>query len=267
MSIVTLDQFKEHLNNLNESGNFSFGFNWFDYVKTRLNEEIIEKHKQNLERLYSSINIDIQGKSVLDIGCGSGLSSLSFAKLGASKLTSFDIDEYSVQATALTKQKFFFNEIDWEIKKASILEQTEIQQHDFVYSWGVLHHTGDMWKAIKNAAAYVKSGGYFHIALYRSGPSFPRHLAEKQKFASLDRDDKIKMLYEYMLRNHGRNILSKDTDERGMNIFHDALDWLGGLPYEVCDPKQLVSFLPDFSSVYFKDWNEGGNFIMILKKN
>ena len=103
---ITLDEFKSHLSNMTDEGihfrddgEFSFGFNWFDYVKNRMNEDIIAMHMNNLQDLYQQIDVSLQGKSVFDIGCGSGLSSLSFARLGCTKITSLDIDEFSVKAT------------------------------------------------------------------------------------------------------------------------------------------------------------------------
>ena len=39
---------------------------------------------------------------------------------------------------------------------------------DIVYSWGVLHHTGEMWRAIENAALPIAPNGVFYIALYSS---------------------------------------------------------------------------------------------------
>ena len=44
-------------------------------------------------------------------------------------------------------------------------------QFDVVYSWGVLHHTAAMWKAIDHAAGLVKPGGLFAIALYQKTPA------------------------------------------------------------------------------------------------
>ena len=43
--------------------------------------------------------IEIKGKSVLDCGCGTGILSIVAAKLGASHVTGYDIDEWSVKNT------------------------------------------------------------------------------------------------------------------------------------------------------------------------
>lgn len=274
-NLITLEEFKKHLSNMSDEGvtmrddgEFSFGFNWMDFVQKRMNEDIIALHMNNLDELYKSINVSLKGKSLFDIGCGSGLSSLSFARLGCSKITSLDIDLHSVQATNFTKTNFWKgNGVDWTVIQKSILDETPAvpdQSQDIVYSWGVLHHTGDMWNAIRNAVRAVKPGGIFHVALYRSGSKFPKSLEEKFRFKFADKETKIQMLYD----RAGQKIFSVKKG-RGMNKFHDALDWLGGLPYDVADPEVLFGWLRDkygFEVLYFQDRNGGGNFTGILQR-
>ena len=158
---MTFEEFKQHLTNLTPDGNFSFGFNWLDYVKTRMNDDIINKHVDNLKKVYGDTGIDFKDKSVYDIGSGSGLSSVSFAKLGCSKILSVDVDPYSVEATALTKAKFSPPGINWTVKHHSILDNPIVEPNSFdiVYSWGVLHHTGAMYTGIELAQQRVAGGG------------------------------------------------------------------------------------------------------------
>lgn len=265
---MSFDDFKNQLTNMQETGEFSFGFNWLDYVKTRLNEEIIQTHVNDLQAIYNQAEISLSGKSVFDIGCGSGLSSLSFARLGCSKIVGIDVDPYSVEASNYTKVNFLKDSIDWNVHHHSILSEPIVvdESFDIVYSWGVLHHTGNMWDAIRNAARAVKKGGYFHVALYRSGPTYNQHLTDKFKFTLSSIEDKMLTLYNY--KHLKKNPWA--INHRGMNKFHDALDWLGGLPYEVCDPEVLRIWLTEYgfnkTPAYFTDNKEGGNFIMILKK-
>jgi len=266
-NIVSFEEFSKKVTNLHGSGDFSFGFNWLDFVQNRLTEDIINLHVNDLKLLYDKLGIDLKNKSLFDIGCGSGLSSLSFQRLGCSKITSLDIDSYSVEAATFTKNKFSNNKDQWSIYHGSILNEQLVENNsiDIVYSWGVLHHTGDMWAALRKAVLAVKPGGLFHVALYRSGPNYTQHLEEKFKFKFADRDNKLMTLYK---RKKGYKGIF-DINSRGMNKFHDSLDWLGGLPYEVCDPEVLASWLKEkyqFKQLYFEDWCEGGNFTMVLEK-
>jgi 2-polyprenyl-6-hydroxyphenyl methylase/3-demethylubiquinone-9 3-methyltransferase len=264
--MANFNQYVEAVRSLNEDGDFTFGTNWVDYVKKTLSEEIINSHINDLKIILDPLDIDIEGKSVIDIGCGSGLSSLSFLRMGAKSVYSIDIDPKSVEASKLTKEKFCDSNINWYIEKKSILDGN-FDQYDFVYSWGVLHHTGKMWDAIENAKNCVKDDGYFYVALYRSGPKYQEHLNQKQRFADADFDGKINMLIDWT----GGYIDLQTKDSRGMNSFHDSLDWLGGLPYEVCDPDELNKKLFDYERLYFLDAGvpgnrDGGNFRSLYKK-
>ena len=102
-----------------------------------------------MARLNAALG-DLTGKSFLDIGCGSGVHSLAAIRLGASRVHSFDFDQQSVQCTRATKLQFAPG-ASWEIESGSALDQNYLKAlgyFDVIYSWGVLHHTGDMWRAL-----------------------------------------------------------------------------------------------------------------------
>ena len=88
----------------------------------------------------------LEGKSFLDIGSGSGLFSLAARRLGA-RVHSFDYDPQSVACTRELKRRFYSDDAEWVIEEGSALDTAYLSglgQFDVVYSWGVLHHTGDM---------------------------------------------------------------------------------------------------------------------------
>jgi predicted RNA methylase len=145
---------------------FHFGRNWKNYVKNIVDEKVLVETQNSLLR-YLPKDAFINA-SFLDIGCGSGLFSLSAMLLGCSEVVSFNIDEESLEAFKLLIQKFknrlpvnFENKL--KIFRGNILDLELVSSlsknpFDIVYSWGVLHHTGNMWEAIKNASKLTKKG-------------------------------------------------------------------------------------------------------------
>jgi len=107
------------------------------------------------------LNVEsLEGKTFLDVGSGSGLSSLAACLLGA-KVYSFDYDPKSVACTRELKRRYFPND-DWVVESGSVLDKaylSSLGQFDVVYSWGVLHHTGHMSEALVNVAPLVRPSG------------------------------------------------------------------------------------------------------------
>ena len=144
---------------------FSFGKNWQNFLKY-LNKMRIENAKLSITKFLKVNNL--KGTSFLDIGCGSGLFSYAAYILGAKRILSFDIDNYSVESCRFLHRKESSPD-NWNILEGSILDKefySKIGKFDIVYSWGVLHHTGRMWEAIRNAANLVKKNGFFYFTIY-----------------------------------------------------------------------------------------------------
>src|SRR6185503_2410149 len=111
---------------------------------------------------------DLEGKSFLDIGSGSGLFSLAARRLGA-RVHSLDYDPQSVACTRELRRRYAPNDPAWTVEEGSALDcdyLTSLGRFDVVYSWGVLHHTGKMWDALDAALLPVAPGGRLFIAIY-----------------------------------------------------------------------------------------------------
>jgi len=130
---------------------------------------------------------------------------------------------------------------------------------DVVYSWGVLHHTGDMWTAVENACELVKpaseGGGMLLIALYaRETVRDPDYwIRIKQKYLSLDDFDREQMEMDYawwllkdevLKKQKNPFIMAKEAMlQRGMNFWTDVKDWLGGYPIEFSEASEVIRFV------------------------
>jgi 2-polyprenyl-6-hydroxyphenyl methylase/3-demethylubiquinone-9 3-methyltransferase len=116
----------------------------------------------------------IAGATFLDAGSGSGLFSLAAMRLGARRVHSFDFDPDSVGCTSELRRRYFPHSTHWTVEQGSVLDAAYLQrlgQWDIVYSWGVLHHTGDMWRAFDLVTGLVDRSGQIFIAIYNDqGP-------------------------------------------------------------------------------------------------
>jgi 2-polyprenyl-6-hydroxyphenyl methylase/3-demethylubiquinone-9 3-methyltransferase len=120
-----------------------------------------------------------------------------------------------------------------------------IGQFDVAYSWGVLHHTGAMWREM--AAKLVKPGGQFALAIYSKTPLDAAWNVEKRVYSGgpqvlqwIIRQTYVGALFSAQaLRGRNPMSLVSNTKARGMNFSHDVHDWLGGFPYETASANEL----------------------------
>lgn len=227
------------------SSHFEFGENWRDYAKS-IDRQRISAAIEGLRKLFPE---GLDGKTFLDIGCGSGLHSLAAFELGAKSVLAVDIDENSVAATRDTLSRYV-NGKPWETKVASVFDVTpeSLGTFDVVYSWGVLHHTGDMWRAVEHASTLVKAGGQFGIALYAKTPMCDFWSKEKAFYSKSPKfiQTIIRAVYVgaflgYLPVTNYKPIsfIKNFKSARGMNFSHDAHDWLGGYPYESASSEEV----------------------------
>ncbi len=229
-----------------EKVTFSFGENWLRYVE-HLSPERYEEAKMSLLELLAPGGA--AGKSVLDIGCGSGIFSLAAIELGAARVVSIDVDPKSIEACKRVKERCDVGH--WQVLEGSALDGESLAtlgRFDVVYSWGVLHHTGDMWWAVDNAASLVAPGGRLVIAIYNRTWSSALWLRFKRLYNRSGRVLKALLvaciLLPRILARLAR-LRSPLKDRRGMSIHHDAIDWAGGLPYEYASWDEVIAHVTD----------------------
>jgi 2-polyprenyl-6-hydroxyphenyl methylase/3-demethylubiquinone-9 3-methyltransferase len=252
MTLDTIDK------ELADGERFRFGENWAEFLERLDDTRIAEAEKSLKEKL----GVDsLAGLSFLDIGCGSGLFSLAARRLGA-VVRSFDYDPVSAACAMELKKRFFLDDGDWKVDSGSgsILDDDYVDAlglFDVVYSWGVLHHTGNMTKALDNAGKLARDGGLLFISIYNTQWATGMWKKIKRFYNKSPGPAKRIMgtaFYWYVAaRGAMADIVSgKDPRERfrgvgrrGMNIKRDALDWLGGYPFQTARPDEIFRFYRD----------------------
>jgi SAM-dependent methyltransferase len=237
---------------------FEFGKNWAWFLET-LNYEKIEEAVTSLRDMLGTDSL--AGKSFLDIGSGSGLFSLAARRLGA-RVHSFDYDPNSVGCTEELKRRYYPDDDQWTIGPGSALDAgyiASLGKFDIVYSWGVLHHTGDMWTALAHAAAAVDDAGKLFIAIYNDQGTASRRWAKvKKRYNELPKGLRFLVVWpSFLALNwrsmvkdlfHGkpfRSIRDYGKNQRGMSFWQDLIDWVGGYPFEVATPERIFDFYRD----------------------
>lgn len=244
----------EHAGEIAAGERFAFGKNWLRFLD-RLDETRIAAAVASVRELTGLDTLG--GKRLLDIGSGSGLFSLAAMRLGADEVCSFDYDPDSVRCGLELKARFFPGNDRWRITEGSILDESflgTLGTFDVVYSWGVLHHTGDMYRAFQNTAALVAPSGLLAIAIYNDqGTKSRAWRAVKAAYCRTPGAlrpllfSPIAILFELRWTAgdlvRGRSPLSRwRSQARGMNVWIDWIDWLGGYPFEVATPEAVFGF-------------------------
>src|SRR5215813_6451148 len=224
---------------------FEFGENWSEFSRT-IDERSIAEAERGLRKLFPDDGL--KDRQMFDLGCGSGLHALAALRLGAASVTAIDIDPKSV-ATAweLLSQRAPHNQ--WQVGVQSVFTMPPQPLYDIVYSWGVLHHTGDMKRAIELAAAKVAPGGLLCVALYRKTKYCRMWQIEKRVYSRAPRavrrliEQLFLVAFKRSFRGSGRSFEEYITDyakSRGMDFMTDIRDWLGGYPYDSISEEDML---------------------------
>ena len=235
-----------HAAEVDSGERFEFGENWSRFLGGLTEERILGAVRSLKEMLGVE---SLEGKTFLDAGSGSGLFSLAAIRLSASAHT-FDFDPASVRCTRRVKELHCPDFDRWVIGAGSVLDEAfmdALGTFDIVYSWGVLHHTGDMLRAFANVAPRVSPGGSLFIAIYNDQGWISRYWMLVKKCYNrypVSRPLLVALHAPYLLgvRWLARLLTGRLAIERGMTMWYDMIDWLGGYPFEAAKPETVLRY-------------------------
>lgn len=242
----------QHSSEVRAGDRFTFGENWRNFLRTVDDARI----REAVASLRKMLDVEtLAGRRFIDIGSGSGLFSLAAHQLGA-EVVSFDYDPSSVGCTLEMRDRYAKDSDRWTIMHGSALDRdflATLGTYDVVYSWGVLHHTGQMWPAIRNVLPMVADDGLLFIAIYNDqGVWSKRWLRIKQVYCSGTLGKwAISSIFIpwWIFRNATSDLIrfkapwhtmATYKKNRGMSVWHDWHDWLGGHPFEAAKPEEII---------------------------
>ena len=242
----------QHSAEVRSGERFTFGENWHDFLRT-VDESRIRESTAALQQMLGLASLD--GLRFIDIGSGSGLSSLAAHRLGAD-VTSFDYDPSSVGCTLEMRDRYARDSPRWRVMHGSALDAAFLEslgKFDVVYSWGVLHHTGAMWPAIENVTTLVVPNGRLFIALYNDQGVWSQRWTRIKRIYCSGSVGKLAMASIFVPWWTFRSAVSDVVrgrapwhsiatygKNRGMSAWHDWHDWLGGYPFEAAKPEAII---------------------------
>jgi SAM-dependent methyltransferase len=238
---------------------FDFGQNWASFSELITEERIQHAHDSLFNLLGTTA---LNGKTFLDIGCGSGLFSIAAARLGA-RVFGIDLDPISVETSQKNAQKWLSDSTTTTFQVASILNIDQLDwvdnsdHFDIVYSWGVLHHTGNMAKAMENAAKMIKPGGTFVISIYNRHFTSPVWVPIKRFYNWLPDWGQRGLIGLFSPIIYGAKFLVTGKNplkmhRHGMDFRHNVIDWLGGYPYEYASVVDMEATLTKLGAAHIR---------------
>jgi ubiquinone/menaquinone biosynthesis C-methylase UbiE len=133
------------------------------YTKEYFDE--IEEHRYRVEPFIHQFAqfTRYRGKKVLEVGVGAGTDHVQFARAGA-LLSGIDLTEAAIE---MVRKRLALEGLHSDLRRSDAEHLPfEDNTFDYVYSWGVLHHTPDTERAINEVYRVCKPGGTVCIMLY-----------------------------------------------------------------------------------------------------
>jgi SAM-dependent methyltransferase len=106
---------------------------------------------------------ELGGRDVLEIGCGTGVHARLLAEAGA-RLTAVDLTPTAVE---LTRRRLELHGLQADVREADAEHLPfDDASFDFVWSWGVIHHSAHTGRVVGEIARVLRPGGRLALMIY-----------------------------------------------------------------------------------------------------
>lgn len=164
---------------------------------------------------------DLKGKRVLEIGCGLGSHSQLLAEAGC-ELSSIDLTS---RAVALTKRRLEMKNLAGDVCEMDGENMNFPEdEFDFVWSWGVIHHSAHTDRIVREVARVLKPGGEFRLMVYNrkafdSYVKLMRGLASGKFFSGMSKDEVLSYYTDgFIARFYDRSSLKRLLEDNGLRL-------------------------------------------------
>ncbi len=189
-----------------------------------------------------------KNKKVLEIGCGSGAASCLFAKGGA-KVVAVDITKEGVE---MTRKNANFQNLKIKVLRADAKNlDFPNENFDYIFSWGVLHHSQNTIKAFKEVSRVLRKGVSGLIMVYNKNSlryyiNGLNWLILKGKIFKGYNLEKVQDFYTdgYYHRHFTARELKKELGKLGLKCDKIIITHMG---------TKMIPFLPKFIILWLKD--------------
>jgi ubiquinone/menaquinone biosynthesis C-methylase UbiE len=230
---------------------------------TRRFYELVEAHRYATEwHIPSAADFaGTRGLKVLEIGCGLGTDGAQFAKAGAD-YTGVDLTGAAVE---LSRKHFKLFNLpgNFQTADAEKLDFAD-ESFDLVYSHGVLHHTPDIAKAIREIHRVLRPGGRAIVMLYhRNSYNYRVNISLLRRAGAqlLKWDKGVSLVHKLTgepldkLQEHARLLRTQKQSYLGDEEFlSQNTDGAGNPLARVYSRREASELFRDFSKVSFKTY-------------
>jgi 2-polyprenyl-3-methyl-5-hydroxy-6-metoxy-1,4-benzoquinol methylase len=143
------------------------------FDKATVFERFIADEKAKIDFLdnIETQSFSLEGKHVLDAGCGKGGAAISCSLRGAASVTGFDIDRVEVDIARRRAESVGITNITF-FQAAGESVQLPTAHFDVVVAMSVLEHVKDLEQVVRNLARAMRIGGC--LCLTCPNPIYPR---------------------------------------------------------------------------------------------